>query len=68
MDKKTEKVCITATVSHAFLELKNQVNNFLIHGYIKRKQAAHMEKLINECDSESVLLQIDFSENADIIV
>ena len=68
VDKKTEKVCITATVSHVFDELKNQVSSFLIHRYIKRKQSTRMEKLINECDGESVLPQIDFSENASLLM
>ena len=68
MDKKAEKVCITAAVSCVFDELKNQVNRFLIHRYIKRKQAAHMEKILHNCDGESILLQIDFSENASLMM
>ena len=33
---------------------------------MKRKQAAHMEKLIASCDGENIVLQVHFSENAAI--
>ena len=64
MDRRAEKMSITATVGDLFEELKSQTNYFLIIRYLKRKQAVHMEKLISECDGKSILLQVDFSENA----
>jgi len=32
-----------------------------------RKQAAHLDALISECDTKKVVLQVDFSENATIM-
>ena len=47
---------ITATVGDLFKERKSQTNYFLIHNYIKRKQAVHMEKLISQCNGKSIVL------------
>ena len=62
-----EKTEITSNVQDAFSELKDQLKPFLIHVYIKHKQAAHMEKLKNEVDEKKILLQVDFSENATLL-
>ena len=61
-----EKVDITGTVEECFLELKVQVCPFLLHTYVKRKQSASFKSLVKECDGSSVVLQVDFSENATI--
>ena len=42
----------------------SQLKAFLIHSDIKRKQADQMERLIKECDGKSVVIQVDFSDNA----
>ena len=63
---KVEKVDILATIGDVFAELKKQLRYFLVHTYVKRKQAAHMAALISKCDEENVVLQVDFSENATI--
>ena len=67
-NKKAEKVRINATIGDIFEELKNQLKSFLIHRYVKRIQTDHMENLINHCDGKSVLIQVDFSENASLII
>ena len=66
-DKKTEKVFITATVDAIFDYLRSQLNGFLVHRCIKRMQAAYFAKLITECNESSVILQVDFSENASLL-
>ena len=67
-DKKTEKVFITATVDAIFDDLRSQLNGFLVHQYIKRMQAVHFAKPITtECNESSVVLQVDFSENASLL-
>lgn len=66
-DEKVEKVDIIATVGDAFAELKKKLHFFLIHTYVKRRQAACMVDLISKCDKENGVLQVDFSENATIM-
>ena len=64
---KIEKVEILGTVADAFSSLKKQLRAFLIHTYVKRKQAAHLDALISECSIKKVVLQVDFFENATIM-
>ena len=66
-NEKIEKVEILGTVADAFSSLKKQLRTFLIHTYVKRKQATHLDTLISECDTKKVVLQVDFSENATIM-
>lgn len=66
VDNCMEKVDITGTVEECFLELKAQVRPFLLHTHVKRKQSASFKSLVEECDGSSVVLQVDFSENATI--
>ena len=66
VDNRMEKVDIRGTVEECFLELKVQVCPFLLHTYVKRKQSASLKSLVKECDGSSVVLQVDFSENATI--
>lgn len=66
VDKHTEKYDNTGTAEECFLELKAQVQSFLLHTYIKWKQSASFKSLVKECDGKSVVLQVDFSENATI--
>ena len=66
VDNRMEKVDITGTVDECFLELKVQVCPFLLHTYVKWKQSASFKSLVKECDGSSVVLQVDFSENATI--
>ena len=61
-DKHAEKITISATVNDVFDDLKNQMNNFLVHRYIKRKQHDHFTNLIQECDGSSAVLQVDFQK------
>ena len=63
---KTEKIEITAAIGDTFEDLQRKTNAFLVHRYVKRKQAAHMEELIASCDGKNIVLQVDFSENATI--
>ena len=55
-----------ATVGDAFSELKSQLRHFLIHTYVKRRQAAHFSNSILQSSEKSLVLQVDFSENATI--
>ena len=63
---KVEKVNIIGTVGDAFAELKSKLKEFLLHSFIKNKQAAQMDKMIAQCDTENIVLQVDFSENVTI--
>ena len=60
--QNNEKIVdIIGTVNDAFTKLKRQLKEFLIHTYMKRKQAAYMTSfLISKCSKENVV----FSENA----
>ena len=63
---RIEKVELVATVGDAFSELKSQLRHFLIHTYVKRRQAAHFSNSILQSSEKSLVLQVDFSENATI--
>ena len=65
-DSRIEKVVITDTVDAVFNELKKQLSTFLLHTFVKREQAASFDSLKNSCDGKSIVLQVDFSENATI--
>ncbi len=60
------KVLMTDTVDTVFNELKTQLSAFLHHTFVKREQAAAFDSLKSLCDSKSIVLQVDFSENATI--
>ena len=34
-----------------------------MHTYVKRKQAAHLDTLVSECNTKKVVLQVYFSQN-----
>ena len=57
---------MTDTVDAVFNELKKQLSTFLLHTFVKRKQAASFDSLKNSCDGKSIVLQVDFSENVTI--
>ena len=63
-DGKVEKVTINSTVLAAFNEMKKKLKDFLLHSYIKCKQSAHMDSLKAKCDTQDIVLQVNFSENA----
>ena len=67
-DSRIEKVVMTDAVDAIFNELKKQLSTFLLHTFVKRKQAASFDSLKNSCDSKSIVLQADFSENVTIAV
>ena len=62
-DSRIKKVVMTDTVDAIFNELKKQLSTFLLHTFVKRKQAASFD-LLNSCDGKSIVLRVDFSENA----
>ena len=66
-NERVEKVNIVATAIDAFTELKKQLKHFLVHTFVKRKQMAKMDELIEACNVENVVLQVDFSENVSIV-
>lgn len=63
-DSQIEKVVMTDTEGAIFNELKKQLNTFLRHTFVKRKQAASFDSLKNSCYGKFIVLQVDFSENA----
>ncbi len=48
--------------------LKEKVESFLSHVYIKRQQSAYFERLKLNLDNETICIQVDFSENFHIDV
>ena len=55
---------MSASVDIIFIELKKQLNNFLLHSSVKRQQAATFDSLKAACNGKSILSQVDISENA----
>ena len=66
-DNRIEKIVATGTVDNIFNELKKQLNTFLLHTFVKREQAATFNSLKSSSDGISIVLQIDFSDNATIV-
>ena len=66
IDNRVDKLTIKGTVGECFKELKYQLESFLLHTYIKRKQSTTFKALIKKCDGKNIVLQVDFSENAAI--
>ena len=66
-DKRAEKVTIKASINAVFEDLGNQLPSFLVHRFVKRKQQVDFLKIIDDCDSTAVVLQVDFSENATLL-
>lgn len=64
---QVEKVEITSSVTEAFVHLQQLLNTFLMHVYIKRKQAGHIKMLKESVDGITILMQVDFSENASLL-
>ena len=60
VDNQVEKVDITGTVDDCFNKLKTQVGPFLLHAYVKRKQAASFKLLVQKCDGKSVVFAGQF--------
>ena len=63
---RTDKVELVATVGDAFSELKSQLHYFLIHTYVKSRQAAHLINLISQSNEKSLVLQVDFSKKVTV--
>ena len=63
---EVEKVETASSVAEVFAHLKHKLRSFLIHVYINHKQAAHMRMLKESADGTTILLQVDFSENASL--
>ena len=63
-DKNITKVEVKSIAEDTFHELKNQLKPFLMHVYVKRKQAAFMEEITKNVDGKTIAMQVDFSENA----
>ena len=64
--QNTEKVEIKSTANEAYEELQRQLKGFLIHVYMKRKQACFMNETTRSVDGVNIGLQVDFSENASL--
>ena len=68
INKKADKIQINATVGDIFDHLRSPLSVFLKHHYVKRIQASHLENLISSCDGKTILLEVDFSENASLLM
>ena len=66
-DNQIEKIVAIDTVDMIFNELKKQLNTFLLHTFVKRERAATFNSLKSSSDGISIVLQVDFSENAMIV-
>ena len=55
------------TVQEIFKNVEEQLKGFLVHRYIKGKQAKHMTKVLSSCHGKCSLLQVDFLENTSLI-
>ena len=66
-DNRIEKIVAADTVDNIFNELKKQLNTFLLHTFVKREQDATFNSLKSSSDGISIVLQVDFSENATIV-
>ena len=58
-DNRIEKIVATDTVDNIFNELIKQLNTFLLHTFVKRKQAAAFNSLKSSSDGISIVLQVD---------
>lgn len=63
MTKIQEK---NVTVEHAFCELKNGIKQCKYHYYIKCMQALYFHELSTNPPPNTAIIQVDFSENANI--
>ena len=62
-DRKTKKVEFNDTIEQCLAVLKEKLGPFLIHVFIKRRQAAFFERMKTSSTEECICLQVDFSEN-----
>ncbi|ELU11480.1 hypothetical protein CAPTEDRAFT_193886 [Capitella teleta] len=55
--ERAEKVLLLATPQEILLELRRILPDFLLHVYIKRQQAAYMDRKIADCSPTEIVLQ-----------
>ena len=61
------KETVHGTFQDAFEQLQSDLPAFLIHTFIKRKQAAYFTDKINNPASGELIVQMDFSENYECV-
>ena len=61
------KVVQDVSVTEAFMVLKDQLEAFKLHVFIKLKQTSHFDELKTNVSNKKVLLQVDFSENVSLM-
>ena len=66
-DNQIEKIVATDTDDSIFNELKKQLNTLILYTFVKRERAATFNSLKSSSDGISIVLQVDFSENATIV-
>jgi len=62
-DGKIKKVEFNDTIEQCLQVLKEKIEPFLVHVFIKRQQAAFFERMKNISNEQLICLQVDFSEN-----
>lgn len=67
IEDKMSKVEIISTYKEIFGELLKQKLSFLLHTFIKREQAMAFEQLKSVVNTENIVMQLNFSENAAIL-
>lgn len=59
----SEKKEFNGTVNQCLNTLETQLEPFLVHVFIKRRQAAFFDMIKSNVDDETICLQVDYSEN-----
>jgi len=62
-DGETKKIEFNDTIEQCVAVLKEKIEPFLAHVFIKRQQAAFFEQMKTISNEEVICLQIDYSEN-----
>jgi hypothetical protein len=63
LEGRATKCQLNGTVDDVFKELRSQLKPFLLHTFLKRRQAEHFENLKASVDGSTAVLQVDYSEN-----
>ena len=66
-DKRVVKAETSGTLKECFEELQQQLEFFLVHTFIKRRQNEHFERMKSAVDGKQIVVQVDFAENYAIL-
>ncbi|CAF1045191.1 unnamed protein product [Didymodactylos carnosus] len=66
-DGRAVKMDFRGTVRECVLVLKNKVQHFLFHVFVKRQQATYFESIKRNVSDSYCLLQVDYAENFSMV-